>query len=229
MSEDSTPSEHDSGAVRLVHPGERIGAHDGAEAGHGIRRMNGELVAMRMGTLREDGKMVSVEPLSSRYVPRAGDLVIGYVEGMTNNIWFLDIGASFNAILPMSLAPWKVEFGAVREHLDVGDAVLCRVQEVDETHSAVATMKGMGLRKLKSGLLEEIPPHIIPQVIGKGGAMLQSLKSLGQSRMVIGQNGRVWLDGEHDGMRSIRAALGVIRETAHVPGLKERIDALANE
>ncbi|MEE2758587.1 MAG: hypothetical protein VYA86_01250 [Candidatus Thermoplasmatota archaeon] len=229
MSEDSTPGEHDSGAVRLVHPGERIGAHDGAEAGHGIRRINGELVAMRMGTLREDGKTVSIEPLSSRYVPRAGDLVVGYVEGMTNNIWFLDIGASFNAILPMSLAPWKVEFGAVREHLDVGDAVLCRVQEVDETHSAVATMKGMGLRKLKSGLLEEIPPHIIPQVIGKGGAMLQSLKSLGQSRMVIGQNGRVWLDGEHDGMRSIRAALEVIRKTAHVPGLKERIDALTNE
>ena len=229
MSEDSTPTEHDSGAVRLVHPGERIGAHDGAEAGHGIRRINGEFVAMRMGTLRKDGNTIGIDPLSSRYVPRAGDLVVGYVEGMTNNIWFLDIGASFNAILPMSLAPWKVEFGAVREHLDVGDAVLCRVQEVDETHSAVATMKGMGLRKLKSGLLEEIPPHIIPQVIGKGGAMLQSLKSLGQSRMVIGQNGRIWLDGEHDGMRSIRAALEVIRETAHVPGLKERIDALANE
>jgi exosome complex component RRP4 len=229
MSEDSTPTEHDSGAVRLVHPGERIGAHDGAEAGHGIRRINGEFVAMRMGTLREDGKTISIDPLSSRYVPRAGDLVVGYVEGMTNNIWFLDIGASFNAILPMSLAPWKVEFGAVREHLDVGDAVLCRVQEVDETHSAVATMKGMGLRKLKSGILEEIPPHIIPQVIGKGGAMLQSLKSLGQSRMVIGQNGRVWLDGEHDGMRTIRAALEVIRETAHVPGLKQRIDALSNE
>ena len=229
MSEDSTPSERDSGAVRLVHPGERVGVHEGAEAGHGIRRINGEMVAMRMGNLRENGNVVSIDPLSSRYVPRAGDLVVGFVEGMTNNIWFLDIGASFNAILPMSLAPWKVEFGAVREHLDVGDAVLCRVQEVDETHSAVATMKGMGLRKLKSGLLEEIPPHIIPQVIGKGGAMLQSLKSLGQSRMVIGQNGRVWLDGEHDGMRSIRAALGVIRETAHVPGLKERIDALANE
>ena len=229
MSEDSTPSEHDSGAVRLVHPGERSGVHDGAEAGHGVRRINGELVAMRMGNLRENGNVVSIDPLSSRYVPRAGDLVVGLVEGMTNNIWFLDIGASFNAILPMSLAPWKVEFGAVREHLNVGEAVLCRVQEVDETHSAVATMKGMGLRKLKSGLLEEIPPHIIPQVIGKGGAMLQSLKSLGQSRMVIGQNGRVWLDGEHDGMRSIRAALGVIRETAHVPGLKERIDALAIE
>lgn len=229
MSEDSTSAEQDSGAVRLVYPGERIDAHDDVEVGHGVRRMNGELVAMRMGNLRTSGKVVSIDPLSSRYVPRSGDLVVGYVEGMTNNIWFLDIGASFNAILPMSLAPWKVEFGAVREHLDVGDAVLCRVQEVDETHSAVATMKGMGLRKLKSGLLEEIPPHIIPQVIGKGGAMLQTLKSLGNSRIVIGQNGRIWLDGEHDGMRSIRTALEVIRETAHLPGLKERIDTLANE
>ena len=229
MSEDSTPSERDSGAVRLVHPGERVGVNEGTEAGHGVRLINGELVSMRMGTLRDNGKTVSVDPLSSRYVPRAGDLVVGFVEGMTNNIWFLDIGASFNAILPMSLAPWKVEFGAVREHLNVGEAVLCRIQEVDETHSAVATMKGMGLRKLKSGLLEEIPPHIIPQVIGKGGSMLQSLKELGDCRLVVGQNGRVWLDGEHDGMRDVRAALKLIRDTAHLPGLKDRIDALANE
>ena len=50
MSEDSTPTERDSGAVRLVHPGERVGVHKGAEAGHGIRRIDGELVAMRMGT-----------------------------------------------------------------------------------------------------------------------------------------------------------------------------------
>ena len=229
MSEDSTPSEQNSGAVRLVHPGERIGVHDGAEAGHGVRQINGELVAMRMGNLRKNGNTVSIDPLNSRYVPRAGDLVVGLVEGMTNNIWFLDIGASFNAILPMSLAPWKVEFGAVREHLNVGEAVLCRVQEVDETHSAVATMKGMGLRKLKSGLLEEIPPHVIPQVIGKGGSMLQTLKNLGNSRLVVGQNGRVWMDGEHEGMRNVRSALKLIRETAHLPGLNERIDALANE
>jgi exosome complex component RRP4 len=184
------------------------------------------MVAMRMGTLQENGQMVSIDPLSSRYVPRAGDLVIGLVEGMTNNIWFLDIGASFNAILPMSLAPWKVEFGAVREHLNVGEAVLCRVQEVDETQSAVATMKGMGLRKLKSGLVEQIPPHIIPQVIGKGGSMLQALKDLGDARLVVGQNGRVWIDGEQDGMRDIRSALKLIRDTAHLPGLRERIDAL---
>jgi len=47
--------------------------------------------------------------------------------------------------------------------------------------------------------------------------------------LVVGQNGRVWLDGEHDGMRDVRSALKLIRDTAHLPGLKDRIDALANE
>ena len=59
--------------------------------------------------------------------------------------------------------------------------------------------------------------------------MLQSLKELGECRLVVGQNGRVWLDGEHDGMRNVREALKLIRDTAHLPGLKDRIDALANE
>ena len=44
----------------------------------------------------------------------------------------------------MSLAPWKVEFGAAREQMDVGDVMLARVQEVDESHSVVLPMKGVG-------------------------------------------------------------------------------------
>jgi exosome complex component RRP4 len=228
MTGDSTSNEPASGST-LVHPGERLSAEEGARAGHGVRLIDGTLVAMKTGNMQKHGNTVTIEPLSSRYVPRASDLIVGYIEGMTNNIWFVDIGAAFNAILPMSLAPWKVEFGAVRQHLGIGDAILCRVQEVDETHSSVVTMKGMGLRKLKSGFIEEIPPHIIGKVVGKGGGMLQQLKSLGQSRMIIGQNGRVWIDGDQSGMSEVREAMDVIRETAHLPGLNERIAALATE
>ena len=35
-----------------------------------------------------------------------------------------------------------------KEHADVGDVMIARVQEVDESHNVVATMKGVGLRKL---------------------------------------------------------------------------------
>jgi len=228
MTGDSTSNESGKGST-LVYPGQRLSADGSAQAGHGVRLIDGNLVAMKTGNMVRSGNTVTIEPLSSRYVPRASDLVVGYIEGMTNNIWFVDIGAAFNAILPMSLAPWKVEFGAVRQHLGIGDAILCRVQEVDETHSSVVTMKGMGLRKLKSGFIEEIPPHIIGKVIGKGGGMLQQLKSLGQSRMIIGQNGRIWIDGELSGMSETRKAMDVIRDTAHLPGLNERVAALATE
>ena len=115
-----------------------------------------------------------------------------------------------------------------RENTYQGEVNSIEAHDGDSTDADPSKI-GIHRAKLKSGLLEEIPPHIIPQVIGKGGSMLQTLKDLGQCRLVVGQNGRVWLDGEHDGMREVRSALKLIRETAHLPGLKERIDALANE
>ena len=53
----------------------------------------------------------------------------------------------------MSLAPWKVEYGATKEHADVGDVMIARVQEVDESHNVVATMKGVGLRNLEGAIV----------------------------------------------------------------------------
>ena len=64
----------------------------------------------------------------------------------------------------MSLAPWKVEFGAAREHMDIGDVMLARVQEVDEAHNIVLTMKGVGLRKLKEGSVLELPVNLIKTI-----------------------------------------------------------------
>ena len=223
MSEDSTPAEKNSGAARLVHPGERLNVSTDIVPGHGIRQVGEDFVVMRMGTLRENGKTISVDPLSSRYVPRSGDLVVGYVEGMTNNIWFLDIGASFNAILPMSLAPWKVEFGAARQHLDFGDAVLARVMEVDETHSVVATMKGVGLRKIKQGCIEQVAPHVLSLVIGSKGRTLQRIKESSDCRIVAAQNGRILIDGTPEGISIARSALKIISETGHAPGLHDRL------
>jgi exosome complex RNA-binding protein Rrp4 len=47
--------------------------------------------------------------------------------------------------------------------------------------------------------------------------------------MIIGQNGRIWIDGELSGMSETRKAMDVIRDTAHLPGLNERVAALATE
>ena len=176
-------------AKLLVVPGEDLGDSDGMEAGHGVLPISGRLRAVKQGRVRNQGSTISVEPVHTRYIPRPSDLVIGYIEGCTNNIWFVELGAPFNAILPMSLGPGKVEFGGTRSIMDIGDAILCRVQEVEETHSSVVTMKGMGLRKIRSGVVEEIDPHLLGRLIGKGGESLRRLKEETECRIVVADNG----------------------------------------
>ena len=182
------------------------------EAGHGVLPISGRLRAVKQGRVRNQGSTISVEPVHTRYIPRPSDLVIGYIEGCTNNIWFVELGAPFNAILPMSLGPGKVEFGGTRSIMDIGDAILCRVQEVEETHSSVVTMKGMGLRKIRSGVVEEIDPHLLGRLIGKGGESLRRLKEETECRIVVADNGRMWIDGELDGILAVRNRLSQISE-----------------
>ena len=196
----------------LVVPGDDLGQFGGQEPGHGVISIDGRMRAVKHGKIREKGGAISVEPTHTRYIPRPGDLVIGYVEGCTNNIWFIELGAPFNAILPMSLGPGKVEFGGTRSVMDIGDAVLCRIQEVEETHSSVVTMKGLGLRKIRSGVIEEIDPHLLGRLIGRGGDSLRRLKEETECRIVVADNGRMWIDGELDGILKVRTKLKDISE-----------------
>ena len=171
---------------------------------------NDNLMATKNGIIKINGKIISIEPLHSQYVPRPSDLVIGFVEGCTNNIWFIDIGAPFNAILPMSLGTSKASFGSTRQVLDIGEAILCRVQEVEETHSSVVTMKGMGLRKIKSGSIDDIDPHLIVELSRDGNNSLRNMKEANDCRIITADNGRIWIDGEIDGIISVRNDLNEI-------------------
>ncbi len=203
-------------APLLVAPGEDLGDSGEYSAGHGVVAMNGRLRAVKQGRKNIRDGTVSVEPRRTAYVPRPSDLVIGYIEGCTSNIWFIDIGAPFNAILPMSLGPSKAEFGGIRKVLDIGDSILCRVQEVEENHSSVVTMKGMGLRAIRSGTVEEIDPHLLGRLIGRGGNNLRQLKEETECRLIAGDNGRVWIDGEVTGMVEARGKLNDLLMEAKV-------------
>ena len=103
---------------------------------------NNEFIATRVGWLNEQNNVVSVQPINSAYMPRSGDLIIGFVAEVRNNLWFFDVNGPFQALLPMSLAPWKVEFGSTRQHLGIGDAALARIQEaVSYTHLTLPTKR----------------------------------------------------------------------------------------
>ena len=116
----------------------------------------------------------------------------------------------------MSLAPWKVEFGAAREQMDVGDVMLARVQEVDESHSVVLTMKGVGLRRLNEGMMSEVSMNHIAIIRGENDENLRALKEASDCRIIVAENGRVWVDGDSDGVSWMRGVLEMVREKGHM-------------
>ena len=60
--------------------------------------------------------------------------------------------------------------------------------------------------------MEEIDPHLLGRLIGKGGESLRRLKEETECRIVVADNGRMWIDGELDGILSVRHRLQQISE-----------------
>lgn len=215
--------------LRLVTPGEAIGASTGVRAGTGTLSQGENIIATRLGWVKELNGTVSVDPINAAYMPRSGDLVIGVVESVRNNLWFADVNGPFNGLLPMSLAPWKVEFGAARIHMDVGDVMLARVQEVDEAHNVVLTMKGVGLRRLKEGMMSEISMNHISRLRGDGDSTLRALKEASDCRIIVGENGRVWVDGDAAGVSFMRQVLDLVRNGGHRATFDASLEAIMND
>lgn len=205
------------GAVlRLVTPGEAIGASSGVRAGTGTLKQGNDIISTKLGWAKENNGVVFVDPIYSAYLPRSGDLVVGIIESVRNNLWFADVNGPFNGLLPMSLAPWKVEFGAAREHMDIGDVMLARVQEVDEAHNIVITMKGVGLRKLKEGSILDLPVNLAKVIRSDNDSILTSLKELSDCRIIVADNGRMWVDGEPKNISLVREAIDLLVSSGHM-------------
>tara|TARA_Y100000589_G_scaffold92448_1_gene87265 strand:- start:81 stop:767 length:687 start_codon:yes stop_codon:yes gene_type:complete len=215
--------------LRLVTPGMVVGPSSGKRAGSGMIAENNEFIATRVGWLNEQNNVVSVQPINSAYMPRSGDLIIGFVAEVRNNLWFFDVNGPFQALLPMSLAPWKVEFGAARQHLGIGDAALARIQEVDETHNMVLTMKGVGLRRLNEGAVVSIPVNLIDTLRGDNNSTLSRIRDATDCRIIVGDNGRVWIHGDTEAMHVARQLILTLNQEGHKKTFQGAVEALENE
>ena len=189
---------------RLVIPGDRIKNSGGLTAGSGILKTNEGFVATQLGRVMENNGVIYLQASNSTYIPRSGDLVIGFVTSMRSNLWMFDIGGPFEALLPMSLSPWNTQFGDLEEHMIVGDYALLRVQEVDSQHGVVCTMKGIGLRKISTGVVEYIGSNSTKIFIGSEGTNLQKIKQQSGCRITVAENGRIWVEGSDEGISEVR-------------------------
>lgn len=86
----------------VVTPGSYITQEAGNLRGHGTYVHEGALYANVAGMVQRVNRLISVQPISSRYVGEVGDVVVGRIVEVGAKRWTVDINARQHAILMLS-------------------------------------------------------------------------------------------------------------------------------
>ena len=212
----------------IVGPGDVLSTR-GERGGDNTYERDGKLYAAILGVKNYSQNGISVMPIGGVYMPSTGDTVIGIINDIAASNWMVDISAPYPAPLHVNEVPWKVEFGDTSKYLNVGDAVLLKILMVDESKKIQVTMNDSGLRKLDGGMIVDVPYCKVSRIIGKSGSMIQMLKNMTDCRIFIGQNGRIWIDGDDENAEVAADAIRYIEENSQKGNLTEKVKALIEE
>ncbi len=212
----------------VVLPGQELDSGD-YHPGYGTYREGGKIYASVAGILSIRPPTIRVIPFSGPYIPQNGDVVIAIVKIVGPTYWLVDLRAPHYAPLHYTGTPWKVEYGECGEYLRPGDAVVVRVEGMDQSKRIGVSMNGDGLGRLSGGVIEDISPTKVPRVIGKSGSMIRLIEIATGARMTVGQNGRIWVDGPQEAIFKVRKALQIIDKEGQRSGLTDRIKLFLEE
>ncbi|CAG0952542.1 MAG: exosome complex RNA-binding protein Rrp4 [Candidatus Methanoperedens sp.] len=188
------------------------------------------------GTYVEDGKVfssvfgiaslknhVKVVPLSGKYIPRQGDIIIGIITEVSFSNWIVDIRSPYEGLLHISEFPRRIDNSEMSKYLKVGDSIMTLVKDVDQSMKVELTLNDQRLRQIKDGRVIEVTPSKVPRLIGRSGSMIAMLKNETNCNIFIGQNGRVWLTGKDKNLDLAVRTIQKIENESHIPGLTDRI------
>jgi exosome complex component RRP4 len=161
---------------------------------------------MVLGVLTRRNDQVKIVPITGKYIPQAGDCVVGVVQEMKHGGCIVDINSPYSAFLPTK---FEYPFGTI---------LFAKIIEVDEVRNVSLDEE----RKLIGGYLIEISPARVLRVIGKNNSMLNLLREKTKSMIFVGMNGRVWL--RNGNAEKAERAIFEIEKEAHTSGLTEKME-----
>ena len=80
--------------------------------------------------------------------------------------------------------------------------------------------------KLKGGHIIEFEPSIYRRIMGKKYSMIEIIQKYTRCRIKVGKNGRIWIDGDAEGIGKVLQAISKIESEAATFGLTDRIEEL---
>ena len=211
-----------------VVPGEELAEGMDFLPGFGAYRSKDHIVASRLGMFNVENRTLKVTPLSGRYMPLKGDVIIGKVIDIFFSGWRIETNCAYPAMLSLkdATADYISKGADLTRFFNIGDYVVCKVINVTSQKLIDLTAKGPGLHKLHGGRVIEISTNKVPRLIGQAGSMVTMIKQETNCNIIVGQNGLVWIDGEPQAEYLAVQAIRKIEDEAHIPGLTDRVKAL---
>jgi len=150
------------------------------------------------------------------YMPEVNDIIIGKVIDVLSNGWIVDINSPY--VGKLSLKDTGVDPNDLYTY---GDYILCQI--VKMTKNKLIDLEIKKKEKLNDGLILKIDPARIPRLIGKNSSMLNLIKEYLKIDIIIGKNGRVYLNGD---INNVLKAVDIIRfviNNSYKRGLTEKV------
>lgn len=209
----------------IVVPGEIIAEGMDFLPGFGTYRRDDKIIASRLGIANTDKKVVRIIPLSGRYLPKEGDMIIGRISEILMSGWRVETNSAFEAVLGLKEGSQEyIERGAnLTNYYNIGDYILTKIINVTSQKLVDVSMNERGLRKLTGGRVISVNPNKVPRIIGKRGSMVSMVKQATGCRIIVGQNGWVWISGEPEMEIIAEKTLKKIDSESHINGLTDQI------
>ncbi len=210
----------------IVVPGECLAEGMDYLPGNGTYREGDKIFASQLGLVAIDGRAIKLIVLSGKYLPKSGDTIIGTIKEIIMSGWLLNTNSAYHAMLGMKEATSDfIPKGAdLTQFFNFGDYVVCKITNVTSQKLVDVTVRGPGLRKLKGGRIITVNTHKVPRIIGKKGSMVSMIKNATDCKIIVGQNGIIWLQAEDPKMELLTVeTIKKIEKESHISGLTDRI------
>ncbi len=209
----------------VVVPGQVIANGFDFLPSNGTYRLNEQIIANRVGLLSVEGKVLRTIPLAGRYLPQRNDIVIGKVDDILMSGWRFDINAPYSSVLPLKDASFDfIPKGVdLTKYFNLDDYAVLKITNVTSQNLVDVTVKGAGLKRLRGGMVLKVNSQKVPRIIGKKGTMVSLIKRATGCKIIVGQNGLVWIDGEPEMEVLAVAAIKKVEEESHLQGVTESI------
>ncbi len=216
----------------IVIPGEKIAEGMDFLPSTGTFREGESIYANKLGLVELKNHITKVVSLKGYYMPKRGDTVIGIINYIGYSGWDVNIGAPYDASLPVGEAvKERVDLlrGDMSRYFNLGDVIIANVFNVTKSKIIKLSMRDYSLKKLNGGRVIKISPSKVPRLIGKSGSMVGMIKEYTKCDINIGQNGFIWINGPIEGQYLIEKAVNLIEEKAHTSGLTDRVKQMLEE